>query len=81
MITENTFDKSKLISELKESHIELVKVYKKIFDNRYKTNEDFKMFIDKEYKENKISTGEQQVWNDNFCHRASFKQNIIYKNM
>ena len=72
MITENTFDKSKLISELKESHIELVKVYKKIFDNRYKTNEDFKMFIDKEYKENKISTGEQQVWNDNFCHRASY---------
>ena len=32
MITENTFDKSKLISELKEIHIELVEVYKKIFD-------------------------------------------------
>ena len=72
MITENTFDKSKLISELKEIHIELVKVYKNIFDYKYKTNEDFQSFIDKEYKENRISSGEQQVWNDNFCHRASY---------
>lgn len=67
MITENTFDKSKLISELKEIHIELVKVYKNIFDYKYKTNEDFQSFIDKEYKENRISSGEQQVWNDNFA--------------
>ena len=72
MITENRFDKSKLISELKEIHIELVEVYKKIFDFKYRTNEDFEALIDKEYKENKISSGEQQVWNDNFCHRASY---------
>ena len=72
MITENTFDKLKLISELKEIHIELVEVYKKIFDYKYRTNADFEAFIDKEYKENKISDGEQQVWNDNFCHRASY---------
>jgi type I restriction-modification system DNA methylase subunit len=72
MISENTFNKSKLISELKEIHIELVEVYKKIFDFKYRTNEDFEALIDKEYKENKISSGEQQVWNDNFCHRASY---------
>ncbi|MBU5425701.1 N-6 DNA methylase [Tissierella pigra] len=72
MIIENTFDKLKLISELKEIHIELVEVYKKIFDYKYRTNADFEAFIDKEYKENKISDGEQQVWNDNFCHRASY---------
>ncbi|OOO61377.1 Eco57I restriction-modification methylase domain-containing protein [Clostridium tepidum] len=72
MITENTFDKSKLISELKESHIELVKVYKNIFDYKYHISESFKDFIDKEYKENGISSKERQAWNDNFCHRASY---------
>lgn len=72
MITENTFDKSKLISELKEIHIELVKVYKNIFDYKYHISESFKDFIDKEYKENGISSKERQAWNDNFCHRASY---------
>ena len=60
MITENTFDKSKLISELK-IHIELVEVYKKIFDYKYRTTTDFESFIDKEYKENKISSGNTGV--------------------
>lgn len=72
MIIENTFDKSKLISELKEMHIELVEVYKKIFNYKFKTNENFQAFVDKEYIENRISSGEQQVWNNNFCHRASY---------
>ena len=60
MIIENTFDKLKLISELKEIHIELVEVYKKIFDFKYRTNEDFEALIDKEYKENGISSKERQ---------------------
>ena len=72
MIIENTFDKLKLISELKEIHIELVKVYKNIFDYKYHISESFKDFIDKEYKENGISSKERQAWNDNFCHRASY---------
>ena len=72
MSIENTLDKSKLISELKEIHIELVKVYKKIFEYKYYTNEGFKTFIDEEYEENGISSKEQQAWNDNFCHRASY---------
>lgn len=72
MIAENTLDKSKLISELKEIHIGLVEVYKEIFEYKYKTSKTFKAFIDKEYEENGISSKEQQAWNDNFCHRASY---------
>lgn len=72
MDIEHILDKSKLISELKEIHIELVEVYKKIFDYKYKTNETFKAFINKEHKENKISSKEMISWNDNFCHRASY---------
>jgi len=72
MINENILEKSKLISELKEIHIELVEVYKRIFDYKYKIDENFKAFIDKDYKENGIISKEQLAWNDNFCHRASY---------
>ena len=72
MISENILDKSKLIAELKEIHNELVEVYKSIFEYKYSTNEGFKNFIDRQYRENGISKREQQAWNDNFCHRASY---------
>jgi hypothetical protein len=72
MSTENTVDKVKLISELKEIHSELFQVYKKLFDFKYNHDEEFKVFIDNEYKENSIVSKEQKAWNDNFCHRASY---------
>ncbi|MBP2033375.1 type I restriction-modification system DNA methylase subunit [Clostridium algifaecis] len=72
MSTENTVDKVKLISELKEIHSELFQVYKKLFDFKYKHDETFKVFIDNEYKENGVARKEQKAWNDNFCHRASY---------
>lgn len=72
MSTENTVDKVKLISELKEIHSELFQVYKKLFDFKYKHDETFKVFIDNEYKENGVGSKEQKAWNDNFCHRASY---------
>ncbi len=72
MSTENTVDKVKLISELKEIHSELFQVYKKLFDFKYNHDEEFKVFIDNEYKENSIDSKEQKAWNDNFCHRASY---------
>lgn len=72
MISENILDKSKLIAELKEIHNELVEVYKSIFEYKYSSNEGFKNFIDRQYRENGISKREQQAWNDNFCHRASY---------
>ncbi|WP_146869479.1 hypothetical protein, partial [Clostridium butyricum] len=72
MSTENTVDKVKLISELKEIHSELFQVYKKLFDFKYKHDETFKIFIDNEYKENGVGSKEQKAWDDNFCHRASY---------
>ena len=72
MNTENTVDKVKLISELKEIHSELFQVYKKLFDFKYKNNEEFQLFIDKEYKENGVDSKRKKSWNDNFCHRASY---------
>ena len=72
MSTENTVDKVKLISELKEIHSELFQIYKRLFDFKYKHNEVFKSFIDKEYKENGVGSKEKKAWNDNFCHRASY---------
>ncbi|SHJ57327.1 N-6 DNA Methylase [Clostridium amylolyticum] len=72
MRAENTVDKVKLISELKDIHSELFQVYKKLFDFKYKHDEAFKLFIDNEYKENGVVSKEKKVWNDNFCHRASY---------
>lgn len=72
MSTENTIDKVKLISELKDIHGELFKVYKKLFDFKYKHDEKVKLFIDNEYKENGVGSKEKKAWNDNFCHRASY---------
>lgn len=72
MSNENTVDKVKLISELKEIHSELFQVYSKLFDFKYKHDEEVKLFIDNEYKENGVGSKEQKAWNDNFCHRASY---------
>jgi len=72
MSIENNFDKSKLIIELKEIHNELVDVYRELFAYKYVKNNAFKSFIDNEYKENGVSTAEKKVWNDKFCHRASY---------
>lgn len=72
MSTENTVDKVKLISELKEIHSELFQVYKKLFDFKYNHDEEFKLFIDKEHEENGVGIKEKKAWNDNFCHRASY---------
>jgi hypothetical protein len=72
MEIERTLDKSKLIAELKEIHGELVDIYRKIFDYKYQSDEQFKTFIDKEYKENGVGSKEKEAWNDNFCHRASY---------
>lgn len=69
---ENSLDKVKLINELKEIHIKLVVVYKKIFEYKYASNNDFRTFIDSQYEENSISSKERMAWNDNFCHRASY---------
>lgn len=72
MSTENTIDKVKLISELKGIHSELFQVYKRLFDFKYKHDEEFKVFIDTEYKENGVGSKDKKAWNDNFCHRASY---------
>ena len=72
VIGENVLDKSRLVSELRKIHIELVEVYKNIFDYKYRMDKDFKTFIDGEHKENRIKDKEKQAWNDNFCHRASY---------
>lgn len=72
MEIERTLDKSKLIAELKEIHGELVDIYRKIFDYKYQSDEQFKTYIDKEYKENGVGSKEKKAWNDNFCHRASY---------
>lgn len=72
MTIENTVDKVKLISDLKEIHKELFGIYKELFGFKYKNNKDFKSFIDSEYKDNGISDKDKKLWNDNFCHRASY---------
>lgn len=72
MTIENILDKTKLIAELKETHKELVDIYKSIFEYKYGINKDFKDFIDNQYRENGVSAREQEAWKDNFCHRASY---------
>lgn len=72
MNAENTVDKVKLISELKEINSELFQIYMKLFDFKYNNNEELKLFIDNEYEENGVESKEKKAWNDNFCHRAAY---------
>ena len=72
MSVNNKFDNEKLISELKELHKLLVGVYQETFEFKYKNDEEFNLFIEKEYKENGVAKKDRKAWNDNFCHRASY---------
>jgi len=66
------FNKDALIEELKQIHRDMVSVYKELFIYKYKNNEEFRNFIENEYKENGIGNDEKEKWNDNFCHRTSY---------
>lgn len=50
----------------------MVSVYKELFTYKYKNNEDFRDFIEKEYRENGIGNDGKEKWNENFCHRTSY---------
>lgn len=66
------FNKDALIDELKQIHKDMVSVYKELFTYKYKNNEDFRDFIEKEYRENGIGNDGKEKWNENFCHRTSY---------
>jgi hypothetical protein len=66
------FNKDALIEELKQIHKDMVSVYKELFTYKYENNEDFRNFIEKEYRENGIANDDKEKWNDNFCHRTSY---------
>jgi len=66
------FNKDALIDELKQIHKDMVSVYKELFIYKYESNEDFRNFIEKEYKENGIGNDDKEKWNENFCHRTSY---------
>lgn len=66
------FNKDALIEELKQIHKEMVSVYKELFTYKYENNEDFRNFIEKEYRENGIRNDDKEKWNENFCHRTSY---------
>jgi len=66
------FNKDALIEELKQIHKEMVSVYKELFTYKYENNEDFRNFIENEYRENGIGNDEKEKWNENFCHRTSY---------
>ena len=68
----NVLDKQKLISELREIHNKLVNLYNKIFDYKFTNNNEFSDYIKEQYNQNNIKRNDQKVWNENFCHRASY---------
>ncbi|AST58020.1 restriction endonuclease family protein [Thermoanaerobacterium thermosaccharolyticum] len=66
------FNKDALIDELKQIHKDMVSVYTELFTYKYENNEDFRDFIEKEYRENGIGNDGKDKWNENFCHRTSY---------
>jgi hypothetical protein len=66
------FNKDALIDELKQIHKNMVSVYRELFAYKYDNNEDFRNFIEKEYRENGIGKDDKDKWNENFCHRTSY---------
>ncbi|WP_129723503.1 Eco57I restriction-modification methylase domain-containing protein [Xylanivirga thermophila] len=66
------FNKDALIDELKQIHKDMVSVYMELFKYKYDNNEEFRNFIEKEYRDNSISKDDKDKWNENFCHRTSY---------
>ena len=66
-------NKENLINDLKELHIEIVKVYKSIFEYKFENDTIFHRFVEEEYeRDNIVKDDEKRSWNVQYFHRSAY---------
>ncbi|WP_088051632.1 HsdM family class I SAM-dependent methyltransferase [Virgibacillus dakarensis] len=66
-------NKENLINDLKELHIEIVQVYKSIFEYKFENDTIFHRFVEEEYeRDNIVKDDEKSSWNVQYFHRSAY---------
>src|SRR5690625_5058522 len=66
-------NKDSLINDLKELHVNIVEVYKEIFQYKIKNEPSFQSLIENKYKKENIKKeDEKTLWNTQYFHRSAY---------